>query len=113
MERFVRAQRDKPVPAAVRLCLLCQEVRVRPLVEFGPQPPSNRFEFKAPPQTERHPLTIGQCGGCGLVQLMSPMSLDMVKARFEWLVYNEPESHLDALVEGATKCWTWGPASAL
>ena len=113
MERLVRAQRDNPVPAAVRRCLLCQEVRVRPLVEFGPQPPSNRFEFKAPPQTERHPLTIGQCGGCGLVQLMSPMSLDMVKARFEWLVYNEPESHLDALVERATKLPDMAPGKRI
>jgi C-methyltransferase-like protein/methyltransferase family protein/putative zinc binding protein len=103
MERFVRAQRDNPVPAAVRRCLLCQEARVQPLVEFGPQPPSNRFEFKASPETERHPLTIGQCGGCGLVQLISPMSPDMVKARFEWLVYNEPESHLDDLVERVNK----------
>ena len=103
MESFVRAQRDDPVPAAVHCCLLCQGARVRPLVEFGQQPPSNRFEFRASPETERHPLTIAQCDGCGLVQLVSPMSLDMVKARFEWLVYNEPESHLDALVGRATR----------
>ena len=37
------------------------------------------------------------------MQLMSPMSLDMVKARFEWLVYNEPESHLDALARNEDK----------
>jgi hypothetical protein len=95
MERFVRAQRDKPVPAAVRLCLLCQESESNHSLNLARSRQAIDLEFKAPPQTERHPLTIGQCGGCGLVQLMSPMSLDMVKARFEWLVYNEPESHLD------------------
>jgi hypothetical protein len=46
-------------------------------------------------------------------QLISPMSLDMVKARFEWLVYNEPESHLDALVECiAAACRGAGPECA-
>lgn len=113
MERVVRAQRKDPVPAEVHRCLLCRQDKVQALVEFGPQPPSNRFELKSSPETERHPLTIAQCDACGLVQLMSPMSLDMVKARFEWLVYNEPESHLDALVERATRLPDVGPGKRI
>ena len=113
MERVVRAQRKDPVPAEVHHCLLCRKDKVQALVEFGPQPPSNRFELKSSPETERYPLTIAQCDGCGLVQLMSPMALDMVKARFEWLVYNEPESHLDALVERATRLPDMGPGKRI
>jgi hypothetical protein len=103
MESLVRAQKYNPVPAETHVCLLCRKEKIRPLVDFGPQPASNRFELNSSPETEKHPLTIAQCDGCGLVQLISPMPLDMVKARFEWLVYNEPESHLDALVERATR----------
>jgi len=113
MESVVRAQSKDPVPAEVHRCLLCRKDKVRPLVKFGPQPPSNRFELRSSPEAESHPLTIAQCDGCGLVQLISPMSLDMVKARFEWLVYNEPESHLDALVELATKLPDVGPGKRI
>jgi len=45
-----------------------------------------------------HPLVVGQCTACGLVQLIAPMAPAMVKSRFEWLTYNEPEGHLDDLV---------------
>jgi hypothetical protein len=102
MESLVRAQRHGSAPAEIHSCLLCRKNAVRPLVAFGPQPASNRFEFAAAPEFERHPLSIGQCGACGLIQLISPMPADMVKPRFEWLVYNEPEGHLDALVARAT-----------
>jgi SAM-dependent methyltransferase len=100
VERLARALGSSLSVAEAHSCLICRN-NVRPLVEFGPQPPSNRFEFKASPEKERHPLTIGQCAGCGLVQLISSMPPDTVKARFEWLVYNEPENHLDALVDRA------------
>ena len=109
MESLVRAQKDNPVPAESHSCLLCRKDKVRPLVKFGPLPASNRFESVASPEVERHPLSIGQCEGCGLVQLISPMSPDMVKGRFEWLVYNEPEGHLDALVGRVSRLPDAGP----
>jgi hypothetical protein len=33
------------------------------------------------------------------VQLVDPMPVEMVRSRFAWLRYNEPEGHLDALTE--------------
>ncbi|MCE2949597.1 MAG: class I SAM-dependent methyltransferase [bacterium] len=69
------------------------------LVDFGMQPPSNRFEQQATEQPERHRLQLGQCNGCALLQLIDPMPPAMAKSRFEWLTYNEPEGHLDRLVE--------------
>jgi len=68
------------------------------LLDFGMQPPSNRFLGAEVPDPETHPLVVGQCAGCGLVQLIEPMPYSMVKSRFEWLTYNEPEGHLDDLV---------------
>jgi hypothetical protein len=68
------------------------------LVDFGAQPPSNRFERTDSPPAETHPLVVGQCTACGLIQLIDPMHAMMAKSRFEWLTYNEPEGHLDDLV---------------
>ena len=79
-------------------CLSCGEHAVEMLVDFGPQPPSNRFERPDLPRAETHPLVVGQCTACGLVQLISPMQPTMAKSQFDWLTYNEPEGHLDDLV---------------
>lgn len=78
-------------------CLCCGG-GVEVLVDFGPQTPSNRFELPESPVTDRHPLVVGQCGNCALIQLIKPMAPAIAKSRFEWLTYNEPEGHLDDLV---------------
>lgn len=79
-------------------CLGCGAGTAGILVDFGAQPPSNRFEQPHDRSVERHPLVVGQCSTCGLVQLLDPMPPQMAKSRFEWLTYNEPEGHLDDLV---------------
>jgi len=79
-------------------CLGCAAREPALLVDFGPQPPSNRFERPGDPPAERHPLKVAQCRACGLVQLADPMPAATAKSRFEWLAYNEPEGHLDDLV---------------
>jgi SAM-dependent methyltransferase len=99
VESLARVQSHVTAPAEAHTCLLCRENSVRPLVDFGPQPPSNRFEFIESREVERHPLLVGQCEGCGLLQLISPMSPAMAKPRVDWLAYNEPEDHLDRMVE--------------
>ena len=80
-------------------CLSCSTRDVRVLVDFGSQPPSNRFERGEAAPCETHPLVVGQCGRCGLIQLINPMPYTQVKSHFEWLTYNEPEGHLDTLVD--------------
>jgi C-methyltransferase C-terminal domain/Putative zinc binding domain/Methyltransferase domain len=79
-------------------CLGCAARELALLIDFGLQPPSNRFERPGEPPVERHPLKVEQCCACGLVQLADPMPPAMAKSRFEWLTYNEPEGHLDDLV---------------
>src|SRR5262245_22144200 len=80
------------------LCRGCGTGRIEVLLDFGPQPPSNRFERAGTQERVTHPLVVGQCAACGLYQLRDPMAPAMVRSRFEWLTYNEPESHLDDLV---------------
>ena len=80
-------------------CVSCGQAAVDVLIDFGPQPPSNRFEEADAPNAEKHPLVLGQCARCGLPQLIGPMPSAMAKSRFEWLTYTEPEGHLDGLVE--------------
>jgi len=85
-------------PQAKRKCLGCDVEAVEVLIDLGPQPPSNRFERAEAGPAETHPLVVGQCQRCGLVQLLDPMPAPMAKSRFDWLTYNEPEGHLDDLV---------------
>ena len=79
-------------------CLGCGAQAVALLVDFGPQPPSNRFMRVGESDSARHPLQLGQCAECSLFQLLNPMPVAMVKSRHAWLTYNEPEGHLDAMV---------------
>jgi hypothetical protein len=80
-------------------CLGCRADQVGDLLDFGAQPPSNRFEGAQVAGGDTHRLLLGQCGACGLLQLIAPMPPSMAKTRYAWLTYNEPEGHLDGLVE--------------
>ena len=94
-------------------CLGCGARAADVLVDFGLQPPSNRFERAGAGTTETHPLVLGQCAACGLLQLLEPMPPAMARSRFEWLTYNEPEGHLDELVARLCRLPGVGPASRI
>jgi len=79
-------------------CLACQNPSVDVLLNFGNQPPSNRFVNGAVEDSDKHPLIFGQCQSCGLFQLVNPMPVESVLSRYDWIVYNEPEGHLDRMV---------------
>ena len=80
-------------------CLACQNPSVDVLLNFGNQPPSNRFVNGAVEDSDKHPLILGQCQSCGLFQLVNPMPVESVLSRYDWIVYNEPEGHLDRMVD--------------
>ncbi len=81
------------------LCIGCGTEGVKLVTDLGPQPPSNRFLARSGEPCETHRLRFGYCRACGLAQLIDPMSVDLVRSRFAWITYNEPEGHLDSLVE--------------
>jgi hypothetical protein len=70
-----------------------------PLIDIGPQPISNRF-LRAPGDPEdRYPIALGQCEACGLVQIDKPVPAAALVPPYDWIAYNEPEGHLDGLVD--------------
>ncbi len=80
-------------------CISCDADAVHSVLDFGAQPPSNRFFRAGESQKQDHALALGQCVKCGLVQLLDPMPAEMVRSRYEWITYNEPEGHLDQMVD--------------
>ena len=80
-------------------CVCCKSNRLEKLIELGSQPPSNRYLTSEEEKCETHPLEFGYCSACGIGQLINPMPPDMVRSHFDWITYNEPEGHLDDLVE--------------
>ena len=79
-------------------CLYCEQTVGR-VLDLGPQPVSNRFlrPEEDPEKQYRHPLILGRCEGCSLLQLIDPMPAREVVPRFDWIQYNEPEGHLDTV----------------
>lgn len=84
---------------STQVCRGCGGTHLETLVDFGRQPPSNRFLPFGEAVTDGHDLRFAQCSECGLFQLADPMPAATVKSRHQWLTYNEPEGHLDALVQ--------------
>jgi hypothetical protein len=80
------------------LCLLCGAPRCNELVNFGAQPVSHHFWDGAHKETT-HPIDFAQCASCGLAQLINPIPPEKLTPHFDWISYNEPEAHLDAMVD--------------
>lgn len=69
------------------------------LRDFGPHPICNRYLTAADAPEFTHPMVIGQCGACGLVQTLDPVPAAELVPVVDWIAYNEPEGHLDAVAE--------------
>lgn len=83
----------------MRKCHLCRAQEVTELLDFGLQPVCNRF-LRDPEEPEYlHPMLIGQCHACGIVQIIDPVPPDELKPRYDWITYTEPEAHLDSLAD--------------
>lgn len=79
------------------VCRVCKESAFAERLDLGPQPAGNRFPSSLTESEYRHPFAVAVCANCGLVQLEDPMPADEVRPRVDWIVYNEPEPHLDDL----------------
>ena len=82
----------------MKICQICKKRQCNELINFGSHPVCHKFT-KEKEKEENFPLILGQCHFCGLVQLMSPIPSDKLKPRYSWITYNEPEEHLDHLVQ--------------
>jgi hypothetical protein len=80
-------------------CFLCRSHEIKPLLDIGPQPISNRFLRAPTDDEEQFPIALQQCEACGLVQIEQPVPARALVPPYDWITYNEPEGHLDALVD--------------
>ena len=85
------------------LCLLCETEAVVGLIDFGLQPVCNRYLATTTEPEYLHPLVIGQCEACGLIQIVDPVPAEELSPRFDWITYGEPEGHLDGLADIISK----------
>src|SRR5437870_2842091 len=93
-------------------CAVCQQPTCGEIINFGELPICHHFLKEGEPE-ERHPAALGQCELCGLVQIMKPIPPAKLVPRFDWITYNEPEAHLDVVVEMLQKLPGIGPASVI
>ncbi len=89
-----------PSPAdGLQPCIACRQPSVERLADFGPQPVGHHFLDQPDEEAGSHPIILGQCEACGLAQLIDPIPPKKLIPQVDWIRYNEPESHLDSLVE--------------
>jgi SAM-dependent methyltransferase len=92
-------------------CQGCGHIVLETLLEFAPQPVTNRFLVTQDAAEERFPLTLGQCPQCGLLQLLDPVPSAALLPRFDWLIYREPEEHVPAMAKWLCDQLPLSPAS--
>jgi hypothetical protein len=84
-------------------CKYCNAAKLRPLVDFGPQPLTNRWPTSRSEVEYTYRLRMAACPECGVPQLVDPPPPEEIRSRYDWLSYNEPEGHLDDVVERIRK----------
>jgi len=79
-------------------CQICGE-GLTPLLDFGRQPVCNRYLSALATSEFRYPLILAQCPRDALLQLTKPWPSEELRPRLPWISYQEPEPHLDDVVE--------------
>jgi C-methyltransferase C-terminal domain/Putative zinc binding domain/Methyltransferase domain len=87
------------VKAKISYCLHCAAELDGPLLDLGSVPPCNRFETAPQADSPRFPLAVAKCPACAAVQLDPLPPVDDLRPRVPWISYNEPDLHMDAVVE--------------
>ena len=93
------SHRGGPAGGSPSGCTVCDGHELWTALDFGPQPPSNRFVRADVLDEERHKLSVGACEMCGTVQLVDRMPIEAIRPRYQWLANSEPEGHLDRVVD--------------
>src|SRR5260221_13712490 len=78
-------------------CQSCRQGPCEEMINFGSQPVCHHF-YDGAQREGMYPLVLGECPKCGLVQLLNRIAPEQLVPRYDWLVYQEPEHHLNELV---------------
>jgi hypothetical protein len=68
-------------------------------LDFGPQPICHRFLTDRNGAEPKHRLALGVCERSGLLQLVDPPPASLLEPIYPWIIYNEPERHLDDVAD--------------
>jgi SAM-dependent methyltransferase len=82
----------------MKRCLVCGRATCDDLIDFGRQPVCHHF-VDTRHEESFYPMALGQCSHCATVQSVQPIPPEALVPHFDWISYNEPEAHLDLLVE--------------
>ncbi len=82
----------------MKSCKSCGKQNIEAVFNAGKQPISSRYLKSHNEKEEFYSLELGQCLSCGLVQLIDPVPIEELQPIYKWITYNEPEGHLDDLV---------------
>ena len=80
-------------------CIICGNENMERSLYLGLQPICNRFKKDKDEKEELFPMYFGQCEACATVQLINSIPAKELVPTYEWITYNEPEEHLDALAK--------------
>lgn len=80
-------------------CRVCGFARTAPVLSVPDHPVCTRFLPERDAEQPLFPLSLVSCEGCATVQLDAPVPVEQLVAPYDWIRYNEPEGHLDALAE--------------
>lgn len=87
----------------MKTCILCRAPQVELLNDFGLQPICNRFPRTAEEPEVLYPMVLEQCRACGLIQTTQPVPANELRPRVDWITYNEPEGHIEAVADKLAK----------
>ena len=79
-------------------CLVCGSSEVAAHIDVGEHPVASFFLEDVHQSEKPYSLVLGQCPGCGTVQLMQPVPHHALVPPYDWLLAREPEEHLDDAV---------------
>jgi hypothetical protein len=82
----------------MKSCKSCGNQNIEVVFDAGQQPITSRYLKSRNEKEELYSLKLGQCLSCGLVQLMDLVPIQELQLIYEWISYNEPEGHLDDVV---------------
>jgi SAM-dependent methyltransferase len=79
-------------------CRICEKSNLETVLRLGCQPVSTHFTTRPCAPVPERDLSLAVCSACGVVQLAEPFPFQMLIPPFDWIVYREPEAHLDSVV---------------
>ena len=82
----------------MKSCKSCGKQNIEVVLDAGQQPISSRYLKTHNEKEELYNLKLHQCLSCGLVQLIDYVPVEKLQPIYKWVTYNEPEGHLDDVV---------------